>query len=286
LTFIFLTFRESLRAISHRFVFFMGSVLTVFLATLIAGCFALVTKNIDASIDKLKSEASLEIYLKSDTDSLTREKLQDLLVANEYILQIKFITKDMALYKLRETFGPEMITGLKTNPLPESYEVTLDPSVYEKDNFERLVDSLYTLVGVEDIGYVPAIISRLKTIFRLVTVLGLMMGLLVIVATGFIVGNTIGVTIAERRLTFYVMRLVGASESFIRSPYLLMGFLIGLSGSLLSIGVLKVGTIYFSNHVISVAYLNTIETVSFVVGCGIIGLLGGHVTLKNYYERF
>lgn len=286
MTFIFLTFRESLRAISHRFVFFMGSVLTVFLATLIAGCFALVTKNIDASIDKLKSEASLEIYLESDTDSLTREKLQDLLVANEYILQIKFITKDMALYKLRETFGPEMIAGLKTNPLPESYEVTLDPSVYERDNFERLVDSLYTLAGVEDIGYVPAIISRLKTIFRLVTVLGLMVGVLVIVATGFIVGNTISVTIAERRLTFYVMRLVGASERFIRSPYLLMGFLIGLLGSLLSVGVLKVGTIYFSNHVISVHYLSTIETLSFIFGCGIIGLLGGHITLKRYSERF
>lgn len=285
MTFIFLTFRETIRAISHRFVFFLGSVLTVFLATLMAGCFVLVTKNIGASIDKLKSEASLEIYLESDTDSVTREKLQDLLAANEYILQIKFITKDIALYKLREIFGPEMVAGLKTNPLPESYAVTLDPSVYEKDNFEKLIDLLYSLPGVEDIGYVPAIITRLKTIFRLVTVLGLAIGALVTIATGFIVGNTIGVTIAERRLTFYVMRLVGASDSFIRSPYLLMGFLIGLLGSCLSVGVLKIGAIYFSNNVVSVSYLNAIEIVSFVIGCGIIGLIGSHITLKRCSER-
>ncbi|RKX19913.1 MAG: hypothetical protein DRP26_02590 [Candidatus Zixiibacteriota bacterium] len=286
MTFIFLTIRESLRAISHRFISFLGSVLTVFLATLIAGSFAIVTKNISASIDKLRSEASLEIYLESDVDSLTREKLQDLLAANKYILRIKFITKDMALYKLREAFGPEMIAGLKTNPLPESYEVTLDPSVYEKDNFEKLVDSLYGFAGVEDIGYVPTIISRLKMIFRLVTVLGLTMGVLVIVATGFIVGNTIGVTISERRLTFYIMRLVGASESFISSPYLLMGFLISLLGSLLSIGMLKIGTMYFSNHVISVNYLSAIETICFIVGCSMVGLVGSHIALRKYSERF
>jgi cell division transport system permease protein len=285
LAFILITLRESIRAISHRFVSFLGSVLTVFLATLIAGCFILVAKNIGASIDKLKAEASLEIYLESNTDSVTREKLQDLLAANEYILQIKFITKDIALYKLREIFGPEMVAGLKTNPLPESYAVTLDPSVYEKDNFEKLIESLYSLPGVEDIGYVPAIISRLKTIFRLVTILGLAIGTLVTIATGFIVGNTIGVTIAERRLTFYVMRLVGASYSFICSPYLFMGFLIALLGSCLSVGVLKIGAVCFSKQVASVSYLSTIEVVSFVVGCGIIGLVGSYITLKRYSER-
>ena len=282
MTYIFLALREALRIIFHQFGAFLGSVLTIFLAMLTAGSFAIIIKNTSLTLDKFKSEASLEIYLESEIDSVTKENLQDALVANRYVLKVKFIDKDMALFRLRETFGQQMVAGLKTNPLPESYEVTLESFVYENSNFEELVDSLNRLPGVEDIGYVPSAISRLKTIFKAVAFLGIVLGLLVILATGFIVGNTIHVRIAEWRQTFYVMRLVGAGSGFIYTPYLLIGSLTGLLGSALSIGILKIGTIYFCAQVAPVSFLDFPESVSFVVAGGLIGFAGSYIALKKY----
>lgn len=274
--------REAWRGIFHGFGSFIGSVLTVFLAMLVAGSFALIIKNTGGALDQLKGEAMVEVYIKDDVDSSGVEALKDRLVANKDILQLKYISKESALYRLRQTFGPEMVAGLESNPLPRSFEITLDPGVYDKQNFEALIDTLYTLPGVEDIGYVPTVIARLKTIFKLVTALGILMGLLVAVATGYIVGNTIHVKIADRRQTFYIMRLVGGSNRFIRLPYLFIGSLIGGLAGILAIFFLKLGQLYFTTFVVSVDFLNNIETICFIVTGILLGFIGGHLALKRF----
>jgi cell division transport system permease protein len=282
--YIVLIMREAARAVLHQPGAFLGSILTVFLATLMAGSFALIIKNTGIALDRFKTEAAIEIYLKSDTDSLAMETLKDILIANKHILNAKYISKETALYRLRETFGHEMVAGLKTNPLPESFEITLDPDVYEGNEFEALVDSLNKLPDVEDVGFVPTVVSRLKILFRLFTALGLTMGFLVALATGFIVGNTIHVKIVERRQTFYIMRLVGAGSGFIRSPYLFLGCLIGLTGSGLSLLCLKLGQMYFSNFVSSIVFLSGIESICFIIAGGLIGFAGSHLALKRFLK--
>jgi len=124
----------------------------------------------------------------------------------------------------------------------------------------------------------------LKTLFKVVAIAGLALGLLVTLATGFIVGNTIHVKIAERRQTFYIMRLVGAGNGFIHAPYLLLGTLIGLIGSSFSIIILKLATAYFSAQVIQIAFLNTTESACFIIAGGVIGLAGSHIALKRFLD--
>jgi cell division transport system permease protein len=175
-----------------------------------------------------------------------------------------------------------MVAGLQTNPLPESFEISLDPLVYEDDNFTLLIEYLSQLPGVEDIGYAPKLISKLKTLFNILTVLGLVMGLLVALATAFIVGNTIHVKISDRRQTFYIMRLVGASPAFIRSPYLLIGALIGLLGTALAISLTKLTQLYFSGFVVPTVFLTAVETICFITAGGLIGFTGSHLALKRY----
>jgi cell division transport system permease protein len=284
LTYVCLIIREAIRAIFARFGSFIGSTLTVYLAMLTAGSFAVITSNISVMLDRFKSEASLEIYLRNDIDSLAGENLQDALAANEYILQLDYIDKDMALFRLRETFGEEMVAGLKTNPLPASYEITLEPSVYESDNFERLVDSLAGLPGVEDIGYAPSAIAKVKALFKISTYLGLAIGILVILATGFIVGNTIHVKIADRRQTFYIMRLVGAGAAFIQTPYLIVGGLIGISGGALAVLTLKIGALYFSYRVAPINFLNSTEVVCFIITGCLVALAGSSIALKKFLD--
>jgi len=284
LTYFLLATREVIRAISHQFWAFIGTVLTVFLAMLVAGSFAIITKNIGLALDKFRSEATLELYLESEIDSLTKEAIQNQLAANKYVLKINYISKDMALFRLRETFGQEMVAGLKTNPLPESYEITLEPEVYDKDKFKELVDYLNKLPGVEDIGYVPSVISKVKYIFNTTAMLGAVLGLLVILATGFIVGNTIHVRIAEKRHTFYIMRLVGAGNGFIYAPYLMLGTLIGLLGSILSILILWFGMINFNVDVLQICFLNHIEIASFILAGGLVGFTGSYIALKKFLD--
>jgi cell division transport system permease protein len=283
-SYIFSTMKESVRAITSQFGSFLGSILTVFLAMLVAGSFAVIIKNTSIALEKLKSEATVEIYLSADIDSTARENLRDLLVADKLVMSVKYISKEAALFRLRQTFGPEMVAGLKTNPLPESFELSLNSEVYEDDNFAALVDSLGKLPGVDDIGYVPTIISRLKMLFNLMTALGLVMGILVALATAFIVGNTIHVKIADRRQTFYIMRLVGAGPGFIRSPYLLIGALIGFIGGGLAIICIKLAQTYFSGLLVEVVFLSPLETACFFIAGGLFGLIGSHLALKRFMK--
>ena len=281
---IYIYIREAIRAITSRSWSFAGSVLTVFLAALMAGSFALLIKNTSIAVDKLKSQASVEVYLKADIDSLSRDYLRGHLVANKAILGIKYISKEMALDRLKETFGADMVRGISSNPLPASFELTVEPVVYEGNFYQRLVDSLRVLPGVDDVGYVPQAVSRLKSIFTIISILGLVIGILVILACGFIIGNTIGVSVANRHLTFYVMRLVGASSSFVRFPYLFMGLLIGLIGTILSILVLQIGADSLSGTIVPVVFLDSTEIRSFIIIGGIIGLLGSHLALRKYID--
>lgn len=258
--------------------------LTVFLAMLVAGSFALIIKNTNVALEKLKDEAMVEVYLESEIDSLATEQLKDQIVANKYVLSVKFISKDAALYRLRQTFGADMVAGLKTNPLPESFEISLSPEVYDENNFTSLVDYLANLPGVEDIGYVPTVIDRLKTLFKVLTILGVIMGLLVALATAFIVSNTIQVKISDRRQTFYIMRLVGAGSAFIRFPYILIGTLIGFLGTCLAIILVKLAQVYFTGFVVQVGFLTTIETICFIIAGGLFGLIGSHLALKKFLK--
>ena len=284
MSYIFSTMRESLRAITSQPGSFFGSILTVFLAMLVAGSFALVIKNTSIGLEKLKSEATVEIYLSADIDSVARENLKDQLVANKYVMSIQYVSKEAALFRLRQTFGPEMVAGLKTNPLPESFELSLNSEVYDGDNFAALVDSVGKLPGVDNVGYVPTIISKLKMLFKLMTILGLVMGILVALATAFIVGNTIHVKIADRRQTFYIMRLVGAGPGFIRSPYLLIGTLIGLIGGGLAIVCIKLAQTYFAGLFVEVIFLSSLETVCFFIAGGLFGFIGSHLALKRFMK--
>jgi cell division transport system permease protein len=281
---IYIYIRETIRAITSKYWSFFGSVLTVFLAALLAGSFALIIKNTGLAVEKLKAQASIEVYLKADIDSLTQDYLQGKLVANKAILGFKYISKDMALIRLKDTFGADMLSGIVGNPLPASYELTLEPLVYDGNFYQRLVDSLKVLPGVDDVGYVPQAVSKLKSVFTIVTVLGFLIGILVILACGFIIGNTIGVSVANRHLTFYVMRLVGAANSFVRFPYLFMGLLIGLIGTVLSILVLQIGANSFSGSIIPVVFLNSNEIWSFIIAGGVIGLMGSHLALQRYVD--
>jgi cell division transport system permease protein len=274
--------RETARAITDKFWSFAGSTLTVFLAALLAGSFALVVKNTGIMIEKIKSQASVEIYLKPDIDSLARERLHDLLVANKYVLGANYISKDKALYRLRDIFGVEMVRGISSNPLPESFELTLDADVYEGTAYQKLVDSLRVLPGVDDVGYVPGVVARLKLMFRVISILGMAIGIMVILACGFIIGNTVGVAVANRHITFYVMRLVGAKSIFVRFPYLLVGLFIGLIGTSLSIIALQIGVRYLARLTISISFMDFREIGCFIMAGGIIGLMGSHLALRKY----
>jgi len=284
LSYLFTALREAYRAISYQVGSFWGSVLTVFLAMLVAGSFALIIKNTYIGLEKLKDEAMVEVYLENDVDSLGREQLRDQIVASEFVMSAKYISREAALYRLRQTFGAAMVAGLKSNPLPESFELSLNQEVYDDNNFNLLVKYLSDLAGVEDIGYVPKVISKLKTLFNILTILGLIMGLLVALATAFIVSNTIHVKISDRRQTFYIMRLVGAGPAFIRTPYLMIGTLIGLFGTGLAIVFTLLAFLYFSRFIEQVEYLTTLETACFIVAGGLFGLTGSHLALKKFLK--
>jgi len=261
---------------------FLGSALTVALAMLLAGTFAVLVKNASLALDKLKSEPTVEVYIRDAADSSTQSQLSDFLSASRFVARADYISKDMALFRLREMFGREMIAGLKTNPLPASFEITLAPSAYENDNFEMLVDSLKALPAVEDVGYVASVMPKLRAILRITSVLGIVASVMVLLATGFIAGNAVHLMVARRHQALHVMRLVGASGAFVRTPYLLIGGLVAIIGTAAAIAALGAATVIFNAFVIRIGFLSLSEVAGLVLVGLTIGIAGSYLALRKH----
>jgi len=284
MNYLLIIFRETWRALTFRPWSIVGSIITVVLASTIAGAIAVTLLNSYGVIESIKMQATVDVYLSPDIDSLGRESVRQALASNKYVLGIAHVTKDMAMFRMRELFGPEMIRGLGANPLPESYEISLDPAILDSDLLPGLLDSIGSIPGVDDIGHVPDAVARLKTLFRTVNIFGYCLWFLVIISCSYIIASTISVLVARRHATFYVMRLVGARAIFVRTPYLFVGFIISIIGFSISLIMLRLGVDYLSSHVVKIAFLNTLEAACFVGGGGVIGLLGGNLALRRYIE--
>ncbi len=284
MNYLWIILKETWRAVSFRPWSIIGSVITVFLAAAIAGAIAVTLLNSYGVIESIRMQTTVDVYLSPDIDSLGRESVRQALASNKDILGIAYISKDMAMFRMRQLFGPEMIRGLGANPLPESYEISLDPEILESNRFQELIDSIGSIPGVDDIGYVPDAAARLNTLFRVINIFGLSLWFLVIIACSYIIASTINVLVARRHATFYIMRLVGARAIFVRTPYLLVGFMISIIGFSMAVIMLNLGINYFSGHIVKIDFLTTLESICFIGGGGVIGLFGSNLALRKYGE--
>ena len=246
---LFYFFKESLTGFSRNLGTTLGSIVTIFLSLLIIGIFLVggsIVNNIMASVE---SQVSITAYISDDAEDESIEAVMAAIETWDEVESVDFTTKDEALASFQESMGSDDIIDQLDgqNPLPASIDIELsDPELVETvaerlasdTSFQEICDNPDD--PSDSVKYGASSVERLFELTKYVRYVGVaLIALLIFVALIFI-NNTIRLAILARRKEISIMRLVGASNGFIRGPFLMEAALHAVIGSLLAIGSLEI----------------------------------------------
>ena len=296
-------FKESLQGFTRNLSTALGSIITIFLSLLIIGIFLVGGVMIERLMSSVENEVSITAYVADDASQTDIDKVMSTVRGMEGVSSVSFTTKDQALENFRNsmTSNPDIIDQLDgTNPLPASIDVELtDPQMVQGIAKSIEADTTYKQIcedpsNVGDsIKYGQGTVDRLFSLTNYVRYIGIaLIALLIFIALVFI-NNTIRLAILARRKEIAIMRLVGASNGFIRGPFLMEGALHALIGSLLAVGVLQVLRIFALPQLQNaIKFLDfTVDGASYLFICIalviaglIIGLIGSAFAMRRYLK--
>ena len=265
---------------------------TIAISMLILGLFSLIYLNVQQSLHQMSGELQITAYLQETISSEQAKVLRSKVADWPEVERITYITKEQALARfrsqLREYAG--ILEGLKENPLPASLEVTLMPQYGRSGNIKELSTRLGRLPGVAEVQYGRKWMAKLRVFVEVMKLVGITVGGLLLIATIFVISNTIKLTFYSRREELEIMRLVGATDFFIKAPFLIEGLLHGLGGALLAAGGLSLLILFLFSHLdlplrlaVMAGSLPTGQLVAGFLGLGLLlGVLGSMVSLRRF----
>ena len=217
------------------------SLLTIFTAMsvfFIIGASTLFVLNVRNIVSSLENQMTIQAYLKPKADVKAAEKAIEAL---PYVKETKLITKDMALERLRSRIGEQAkaVMLLGENPLPESIEI----KVRRASDVAETARLLVAVHDIEDIVYAGRVAEKLTKVSGFVEKFSIVMLLVAIAASGVVLFNTIRISVYSREEEIGVMMMVGATSTYVTLPFVIQGFILGLTGAFFA-SLLLGGTYY------------------------------------------
>ncbi|GFN34326.1 permease-like cell division protein FtsX [Tepidimicrobium xylanilyticum] len=245
-------------------------------------------------IDTKNKFDEVQIFLTDGITDEQRSKIENEAKNTQGVLSVVFQTKEQALEIMKRQWEDDayLLEGLETNPLPDALIVQLRDIEYA----DLVVDKVKGLQGVEEIKYNKDIIDKLVLFANYIRAGGLVVVAILVFVSVFIISNTIKITVTARRREVDIMKYVGATNGYIRGPFIIEGLLFGLIGAMISILIINYGYGYFFNrvndrlYVLFTVYLvspkvlvKDIAIIFLAIGSGI-GTLGSLVSLKRFLD--
>lgn len=279
----------------------VASITSIIVSLFILGVFILLVLNVNAFADDADSMVQIKTYLNSNVDDSMREKLHNDIAAMEEVSKVTFISKAEGLKDFREQLGEEgkdLLEGYDetTNPIPDTLQIeVVEPTTvpFVASKIEQL-NTKYPEEPIYKVRYGQGTTEKLFKITRAVRNIGFAfvagLGLMAM----FLISNTIRVTILARRREIGIMKLVGATNMFIRWPFFVEGALIGLIGSAITVGILFLGydqlalsvkeDITLAFHLVPLQEIG-LQLAVLLVGLGLlIGIWGSTVSIRRFLK--
>lgn len=296
-------FKESLTGFSRNLSTTLGSIITIFLSLLIIGVFAVSGAIVENVVRSVESQVSITAYVGDDANQGDVEKVKKYISQLEGVNQVGYTNKEEALENFKNSMSsnPEIINQLDgENPLPASIDIELsDPQrveevakkIAEYTPYKEICDNKED--PAESLKYGQKTVERLFSLTNYVRYVGIgLIALLIFIAFVFI-NNTIRLAILARKKEISIMRLVGASNGFIRGPFLMEGALHALIGAGLAIIVMQILRGFALPQISSALPWLPLELSGFtflliygalLVAGLIIGLLGSLLAMRRYLK--
>ncbi len=267
------------------------AIATIALCLLLVGSFVLLVVNMERILDRFGEEFRISAYLEEGLEESAVAALREKVAAAPGVDRVEWITKEQALERFRasEVGRAALVEGLDANPLPASLELILRPEDRNEAGLERLADSLTGLRGISDLGYGADWVAGYGRAVGLVRGVGLAIGGVLVLATLLIVTNTIRLALYTRRDEVEILRLVGASRTFVAVPYLLEGLVQGFLGGLMGVLLLAAffhtvlpgvsGSLELVLGYVKPVFLDFREGVGLVAAGAALGMIGSAAAL-------
>jgi cell division transport system permease protein len=292
-------FSEAFRALRRSAAPSMAAIVTVIVTTILLGVLVPVLKASEGTTEEVRGQIGLNVFLQLDATKAEAKKLKPRLERIPHVTKAEFITKQEALTILQgKVTGPlkQSFDELNGNPLPFAYDISID----DPDNLES-VRSAIAPVGksgapkpisplIDDVVDSRQQANDIRQVTSAVKIVLLVITVLLLVASLLLIANTIRLSIYARRREVEVMRLVGATNWFIRWPFMIEGVLVGLLGALAAVGILWVGKVTIVDPLSdNFDVIDNFSTVGFLplvlvlVGSAVVvSALGSGITLRRF----
>jgi cell division transport system permease protein len=270
------------------------TIITIAISVLIVSAFILFFANANEMMNTWREGIRVMAYLKPGVPEIEIPAIKLNIKGMYGVQDLRFISKNEALKRLKVQLKRQssLLENLKENPLPDAFEIRMMASSQGQDKVEELAARIESLTQVEEVEYGQKWLGRFTNIFNLFKLAGYAMGGLFFIAAVFIVANTIRLVLYSRREEVEIMRLVGATNGFIKAPFYIEGLIQGLLGGVIGVATLFVTFMFVSSN-IEQGFSSgsfTIRFLSPVILCGtifcsmLVGWLGCYLSLRQFLK--
>ena len=261
---------------------------------LIFGLFFIIGENINAFVENVAEAQEIKVVVENDATDQQIEEVGKEILDIDGVKNAEYVSKDEALDSMKEWLGNDMVEGYEErNIFSASYNVTLT-DLELNDEVQKSILEIPNVKKIESSNKVIEQVIRLAKGVKIVT--GVILVLLIVISTS-IIANTIKLTVHARRKEISIMKYVGATNSFIRWPFLVEGIIIGIMAGLISVGLIGVAYTYIANQMAGTAFMKMIQwqllkfsdmfklILMVYLGVGIgIGAVGSGISMRKYLD--
>lgn len=281
--------KEGLVNIYRNKIMSLASIVIITASLIVFGIFVIVTANLNVNSAELAKQPQMEIFCEDFLEEEDVKHVKETVENHDQVLEVEMISRKDALVRANEMFGDEFRLDEEDMFLPISFILTLN----NIEKSEMLANKFSKIPGVEDISYDQQTMDVINTVVTWITYFSLFLMMLLSIASVVIISNTIRIGMSARKKEINIMKYIGATDWFIRWPFVIEGLVIGVIGSV--IGFVVVYVLYnwfvesYSHNIqilqfVSINYIAYDLIVFYLILGVLVGVVGSVVSIRKYLK--
>ena len=291
----FYSLKQALVQLNRNKTMALTSLFSITAMLLILGMFFILVVNVNLLTESAKDQFDMvEVYMLDDATDDQINTIMDSVKTLDYTDTVEFLDKDDAMDEMKDRWGDNgyLLDGLQENPLPRSIRITLK----NIEDSQELVDYVSNFEGIEKVKYNQSEINKILKITNSIQVGALVIIVFLIFVSIIVVSNTVKLTVLARGREISIMKYVGATNWFIRGPFLIEGIIIGILAALISAGIIcglysliianisEQMLVMFSTGLVPVAFM-TENLILIFLALGVsIGAMGSMISMRRFLD--
>ncbi len=282
-----LTFRVAMLTFKRAPLLSVLSVTTIAFSLFVLGLFGLVVVNLQDALHNVEERVEIVAYILPGTPiEATAQALKDVEAFPE-VQTATYVSEEEALTRARAELVEfrDVLRELERNPLPASIEIKLKPGFRDADHVAAVAERMSGFGFVDDVRFGREWVENVDRLRGLAAAVGLVVGAAFAVVAIIIIGTTIRMAVLQRSREIAIMRLVGATDGFVRRPFLLQGAIKGLLGGAVALGLSFVAYLLINRYLLQSSFFTQEEALAIVAFGALIGLLGSATSVGRHLKR-